>query len=152
MKLQKAFEIAQKSEVSVLEKKGWFLFSVLTELVPGQEIRFWKFDYFDPKRKKTRTLTISEEDAELGDDDDLLGEAEEFKPKDVYVTPKRALEIAKKTIKQPVNKIILTNKKNKFWNVVFLTKTLKLIVVQVDMETGKVLTTKEETLFRRIQK
>ncbi len=153
MKLSSAIKRArQQDSVKGLLKDGWFLCSVLAEIDPKGEISGWRFDYFNTEKDKAKTLTLSEEEAKLGKDDDMLGDPEEFHPDQAKVSPEEALKIAKEEIKTPIRKIILTNKKNSYWNVVFITKVASYIVCRINMRSGDMILKKESSLFTMVGK
>jgi len=150
MNLDEATQIAKNSQiVKNLRKEGWFLCSVLTECKPGDDFHIWKFDYFNNKTQKVRTLTIDDKGTKLGEDDQMLGEAEEFYPNEVIIKPEKALDRVIKDFNEPLQKIIITNKKNDSWNIVLLTRLLNMVIYKVDMRSGEIIMSEKTSLLKR---
>jgi hypothetical protein len=150
MKIEDAIKRAGETPVvKQHEEKGYYLTSLLATPETFDEIKAWTLIYFHPEDMKVFSITINPKGVEIGEASAPLVEAQYQQLE--YSKAMAALDVLKSV--KPLVKdekpthIILTLREGK-WLVAVVTRGFKIIRVDMDSESGKVLNFDVSSLVR----
>lgn len=136
--------------------KGKSLCSALSFL-KGWEIPVWELNYYDPCTHKITQVAV---DTKIY----IKSEGDPFKDADIpevdmakmKISAKKALEIGKKYYEDKyksheIQRIFfaLHAGKEQYWSISVITKYLSLVIINIDTESGKVISSKESHIFHK---
>jgi len=136
--------------------KGKSLCSALSFL-KGWKIPLWELNYYDPRTHKITQVAV---DTKIY----IKSEGDPFKDADIpavdissiKISAKKALEIGKKYYEDKyksheIQRIFfaLHAGKEQYWSISVITKYLSLVIINIDTESGKVISAKESHIFHK---
>ncbi len=154
MKLDKAVKEAKKlDEVDEILSSGGFLCSAYILMEKDKELDEWNLAFYSKDKDEITAVKVKDSKAELGVTDSPLREdTGKIDVDKVKIGAKDALEKIKSTLEEEFSvsyeKILFTLKKDERqeWRAVFVGKSLSIVSIAVDTETGEVVEKERKSL------
>jgi len=150
--VKQAYERIDKKNIADFEKKGYYLNAVIS-ILPSEkkEPQNFIFTFLHPKTNMIIQVIVDDKKVEVKKAAKAgIPTLEKLDLKKLKVFHKtiikKSLEIYKKNIKEAFSQMILALERRE-WKVTFITKTLNVFIITFDMSTGKMKTTKKESLI-----
>jgi hypothetical protein len=150
--VKQAYERIDKKKIESFEKKGYYLNAVIS-ILPSEkrEPQNFIFTFLYPKTNMIIQAIVDDKKVEIKKASKAgIPTLEKLDLKKLKVFHKtiikKSLDIYKKNIKESFSQMILAVERHE-WKVTFITKTLNVFIIVFDMSTGKMMSTKKESLI-----
>jgi len=154
---QAAARARKDAHVKSIEKRGYFMNSGILILPPNELTTWheWILTFYNPEPNRVVKVTVKKGEKII----DVGKPSKVVKPTNAALDLKKlktsAKRVMKKAIKefekfrQPVSQAIVTvHGDPPKWHINFITKALKIVIVEIDGKTGKILNSSVESLTR----
>jgi hypothetical protein len=157
MLLKDVVKTAEKNkEIKKFKAEKYFLNSAMSVLEPGkEEMERWTLTYYNEKENSVVQVFVSEAELELKPPATPMNPTKQpLMMKRIKTNPEKVIQKAKEEFqkyKQPLSQIILSiqNDDGEVWRIGFVTKLLTVVLVRIDAQTGKILSSEMHSLTKQ---
>ena len=150
--LKKAIE--NEKIKSYCEDNGYCLTAAMSMPLPGTyDTKSWILIYYNKEKNRTIQVTVTDKLEIKDPEEPLKPSKEELKIESIKVNSNKALKKARNKFTEfgkPLSQVIINLMQNEipFWRFSFITKSIEVITIEINSETGEITRSEIQSLVK----